>query len=87
MHELSLMNDLIHKIETIAKIQQAHKVVGIRVKLGALCHISPSHFIEHFVESSIGTVADGAKVEIVVMEDIAHPQAHDVLLESIEAEG
>ena len=86
MHELSLMKDLMHKIETIAKAQEGGKVVAIRVKLGALCNISPSHFMEHFIESSAGTVADGAKIEIDVMDDITHPQAHDVLLDSLMLE-
>jgi hydrogenase nickel incorporation protein HypA/HybF len=86
MHKLSLMKDLIRKIETVARAQAAGKVVAIRVKLGALCHISPSHFMEHFIESSAGTVADGAKIEIDVMDDITHPQAQDVLLDSVMLE-
>lgn len=86
MHELSLMKDLIRKIESIASAQSARKVLSIRVKLGALCHISPPHFMEHFVESSIGTIAEGAKIEFEVMNDITHPQAQDVLLDSLVME-
>lgn len=86
MHELSLMKDLIRKIESIAGAQSARKVVSIRVKLGALCHISPAHFMEHFIESSIGTIAEGAQLEFEVMNDITHPQAQDVLLDSLVME-
>lgn len=80
------MKDLMHKIETIARAQEAGRVVAIRVKLGALCHISPAHFTEHFIASAAGTVADGAKIEIDVMDDITHPQAQDVLLDSVMLE-
>jgi hydrogenase nickel incorporation protein HypA/HybF len=86
MHELSLMKDLIQKIESIAGREHARKVVSIRVKIGALCHLSPAHFTEHFLEASLGTVAEGAKIDIELMPDIAHPQAQDVLLDSVVLE-
>lgn len=86
MHELSLMKDFIHKIESVARAQGVSKVVGVHVRLGALCHISPNHFVEHFIESSVGTVAEGADLEIDVQEDITHPHAQDVLLDKIIAE-
>ena len=86
MHEHSLMNDLIHKIEAIATAQHARKIVCVYMKMGALCHISPSHFVEHFVQSSIGTIAENARIEIDVLEDTTHPQAQDVLLDRIVLE-
>ena len=86
MHEHSLMNDLIHKIEGIAIAQGSRKVVCVYIKMGALCHISPSHFVEHFVQSSIGTVAENARIEIDVLQDTSHPQAQDVLLDKITLE-
>lgn len=86
MHEHSLMKDLIHKIEVIATAQRARKIICVYIKMGALCHISPSHFVEHFTESSIGTVAENARIEIDVLEDATHPQAQDVLLDKIVLE-
>ena len=84
MHEFSLITDLIRKITSIARKQHARKVIGVTVKLGALSHISPEHFQEHFVYASHGTLAEGALLTIVVMTNATDPQSQEILLESIE---
>lgn len=84
MHEFSLVKDLIRKISSIALEQHASKVIGVRVKLGALSHISPNHIREHFVHASRGTVAEGAQLHIEVLTDVTDPQSQEVLLDSIE---
>ena len=84
MHEFSLMADLLRKIEMIARDNQADKVVRVKVKLGALSHITPEHFEEHFAEAIHGTVAAGAKLEVEQMTDVSDPQAQDILLDSVE---
>ncbi len=81
MHEHSLMADLMKKI---ADLSGTEKVVSVKVTLGALSHMTPEHFAEHFGESSRGTNAAGAKLDITMSDDIHHPNAQDVLLESIE---
>jgi hydrogenase nickel incorporation protein HypA/HybF len=86
MHEFSLLNNLMNKIETIAQEQKAKKVLGVKVKLGALAHISAGHFREHFERASQGTVADNAKLEIAVSDDINDPNAQEILLDSVEVE-
>lgn len=84
MHEASLMKDLMRKIDTVAHEQNASKVVGISVKLGALSHMSASHFREHFAVASQGTLAEGAELTIEVLTDTQDPQAQNILLESVE---
>lgn len=74
------------KITALAAEQGARRVVGVKVKLGALCHISPDHFREHFEEASAGTVADGAKLEVVLNPDPNDAHAQDILLDSVEVE-
>lgn len=86
MHEFSLINDLMRKIAALAAEQQAKRVVRVKVKLGALCHISADHFREHFVEAAEGTVAEHAKLEIEFNPDENHPNAQDILLDSVEVE-
>ena len=49
MHEQSLMADLMRKILSVSLANGGCKVAGLKVKLGALAHISPEHFMEHFV--------------------------------------
>jgi hydrogenase nickel incorporation protein HypA/HybF len=84
MHEFSLVKDLIGKISDIARGQRASKVIGVKVKLGALAHISPEHFREHFIHASRGTAAEGAQLNIEILTDANDPQSREVRLESIE---
>lgn len=86
MHEASLIKDLIHKIETLAAQQQADVVTGVHVWLGALSHMSKSHFADHFGQASAGTIADGARLTIDVSGDFHDRNAQAVLLRSIEVE-
>ena len=84
MHETSLIKDLIHKITNIAHEQHASKVLSVTVKLGALSHISPEHFREHFIHASHGTISEGARLNIEFMTDVTDPQSQDVLIQNIE---
>lgn len=84
MHEHSLMNDLFRKIAEIAKNENANHVSKIYVKIGALAHISPSHFQEHFDEMRPGTVAESAEVVITKDDDIHSPTAQDITLISVD---
>ena len=84
MHEFSLMADLLRKIDQLARSNQAEAVTGVKVKLGALSHITPEHFREHFEEAINGTVAQGATLEVEQCHDEKDPNAQDILLESVE---
>ena len=86
MHEFSLIADLLKKIEAIVHQQDATKVTGVKVRLGALSHISADHFREHFRNETRGSVAESAILEVKVVEDIHDPHAQDILLESVEVE-
>jgi hydrogenase nickel incorporation protein HypA/HybF len=86
MHEAGLMRGLMRQIEEIAAGQSAERVVGVSVWLGALSHMSPEHFEEHFREASLGTLAEGARLQATASDDLAHPNALDVVLESVEVE-
>jgi hydrogenase nickel incorporation protein HypA/HybF len=80
------MNDLMDKILSIAKEHNAKKVIAIDVWLGALSHMSPSHFAEHYLESSKGTIAEGAELRCEASEDMNNPNAQDILLKNIQVE-
>ena len=84
MHEFSLMADLLRKIEQLAKEADADKVTAVTVKLGALSHITPDHFREHFQDAIVGTVAAGAKLDIRQCDDEHDPNAQDILLVSVD---
>lgn len=86
MHEMTLMVGLVRRIEEIAREHQSTRVVRVRVALGSLAHLSPGHLREHFEAATRGTVAEGAELDIRMIEDIADPNAQSVVLESAEIE-
>lgn len=84
MHEHSLMDNLMKKILALAEKEKASKVTKISVKLGALSHMSPEHFKEHFDISSKGTIAENAVLETEVDSNVYDPEAQSILLKSID---
>ena len=86
MHEASLMADLMRRIEEIARGENARRVVGLSVWLGALSHMSKGHFTEHFEDAAAGGIADGARLDITLSDDVDHPNAQSVMIESVEVE-
>ncbi len=86
MHERALLRDLIREIESVAAVEGAARVSGLRVRLGALSHLTPEHFREHFDDAARGTIAEGAAVEVEALEDPFEARAQDVVLESVELE-
>ena len=87
MHERALMDDLVRKVVAVAEAEDASSVARIRVRLGALSHFTPEHFVEHWASSSRGTVAEGAAVEATMDRDLTGPGAQGVVLESVEIRG
>ncbi|PIP74139.1 MAG: hydrogenase nickel incorporation protein HypA [Nitrospinae bacterium CG22_combo_CG10-13_8_21_14_all_47_10] len=86
MHEQSLMADLMRKINSVGKEQQSNKVTRVKVRLGALSHISADHFREHFVLAAQGSCAEEAELDIEVLTDLNDPHAQDIMLDSVELE-
>jgi len=86
MHEQALMRDLVRRIVGVAESEGATGVTKVSVRLGALSHFTPDHFREHFLDSSRGTIAEGAVVDAVLDTSTTDPNAQGVLLESVELE-
>ncbi len=84
MHERRVMEDLVRRLEAIAREEDARRVTRIRVRLGALSHFTPEHFREHFADAAHGTPAEGAEVEAEVDADPTADGAQGVLLETVE---
>ncbi len=86
MHEASLIADLMKRIDDIARVERAERIVSVSVWLGAFSHMSEAHFAEHFERAAAGTVAEGARLDVTVSDDSSHAKAQDVVLESVEME-
>ena len=87
MHEIGLVRDIVRRIEAVAAEHGARRVTRIRVRLGALSHLDPDHFREHFAEGARGTVAAGAHLEVTLATATDDPLAQEIVLEDIEVEG
>ena len=86
MHEFSLIADLMRKITAIARGEGASRIAAVKVKIGALAHISGEHFREHFEQAALGTPAEGARLEIDVSTDESDPCAQDISVQSLDVE-
>ena len=86
MHEAGLIKDLIRKIEQLAASEGATRVLRVGVNLGALSHMSPAHFDEHFRAASTGTICDGAALDIHLSTDIRDPNAESILITGIDVD-
>ncbi len=84
MHEQATIRDLVATVSRVAEENDAKRVVRIRVRLGALSHFTPQHFLEHWQDATGGTIAEGCKVESELSEDLTDPNAHGVILEDVE---
>lgn len=82
MHELSLVNNLLNRLDDIIRKNNAKRLVSVRIRVGALSHISPKHLKEHLMLSDI---LKNAIVEVIQREDIDN-NAQDIILESVELE-
>jgi hydrogenase nickel incorporation protein HypA/HybF len=86
MHDQALMRDLMGRIVDLAEEEGATGVTRITVRLGALSHFTPEHFLQHFEDAARGTVAEEASVDATLDGDTTGPNAQGVLLESVELE-
>ena len=84
MHETSLVRDVVHRIEDLARSTGARRVTGAKVWLGALSHLSAEHFREHFAIEARDTLAAGAVLNIEASADPDDPNAQHVRLESVD---
>lgn len=86
MHERALMQDVLRKVEEVARTDGAARVTRVAVRLGALSHFTPEHFREHFDDAARGTLAEGAAVDATADGDVADARARDVVVVSVEVE-
>lgn len=69
MHESGVIEDLMKAVEDAARKNGAQKVTSIKLKIGALAGIEPDHLREHFEIAAVGTMAEGAELEIETTEE------------------
>jgi hydrogenase nickel incorporation protein HypA/HybF len=85
MHERALLADLVRELELVASREGAAGVRSVRVRIGPMSHMTPAHFVEHFVDATRGTVAEGARCDVEEI-DRRDPLAQSIVLASVELE-
>lgn len=65
MHELGLCSSIVEAVERRAG---ERPVARVRVRVGELHHVHPEAFTQSFEIAAMGTVAEGADAELVLVE-------------------
>jgi len=86
MHETGIVRDLVRQLENVARDAGAKAVSGVEVWLGALSQFTPHHFRVHFEDEAKGTIAEGARLDIVTADDPSDANALHVMIRSIDLE-
>jgi hydrogenase nickel incorporation protein HypA/HybF len=86
MHETGIVRDLVRQLENVARDAGAVAVSGVEVWLGALSQFTPHHFREHFDDEAKGTIAEGARLDILTSDDPEDSNALHVMIRSIDLE-
>jgi hydrogenase nickel incorporation protein HypA/HybF len=64
MHELGLCASIVDRVQERAGERQ---VARLRIQVGRLLHVHPEAFDQSFAIAAMGTVADGAVAELVML--------------------
>jgi hydrogenase nickel incorporation protein HypA/HybF len=82
VHELGLCSSIVEAIEKRAGERQ---VAHVRVHVGRLLHVHPDAFDQSFAVAAIGTIAEGAKADLVLEPVRARCESCATTFEDVEA--
>ncbi|MGA8543507.1 MAG: hydrogenase/urease maturation nickel metallochaperone HypA [Thermoplasmata archaeon] len=80
MHEEALLKDLRRKLLEITQREGNPPVRRVRLRVGALSHVTPESLQRRWPEVVDGTSARGALLEVEVADDAADPSAQSIRL-------
>lgn len=83
MHESGMMKGLMREIERAVADRAGCRVASVKVSVGVLTQMSPDHFRHHFEEAAAGTPAEGATLDVEVIDDLTDEAALDVRLREV----
>ncbi len=72
MHEVSLAVALLELAEDAARREGASRIEALHVELGALSGVVPEALAFAFAGAKVGTLAEGARLEIHVLPAVAY---------------
>ncbi len=80
MHEETLLRDLRRKLDQISVDEGVERITRVRIRVGALCHITPDSLRNRWTALVANSAASGATLEVEASVDPHDPRAQDVIL-------
>lgn len=71
MHEVSILTALVEQVEEVSRRESFKRVLEIRVEVGTQSGVDPSCLEFCFAEVTRGTVLEGAKLTIAIVQGTA----------------
>ncbi len=86
MHEEALLRDLRRELLEVARRERVDRITRVRLRVGALCHVSPETLRSRWRELVADTPARDAALEIESSPDPRDSRAQDVVLADVVVE-
>jgi hydrogenase nickel incorporation protein HypA/HybF len=86
MHEIAWLDELVQTVASVARRQNAKRVVGVTVRLGPWSVLSPENLSELFADAVRGTIAEGARLTVTTVGEEVGPIERGEVLDSVEIE-
>jgi hydrogenase nickel incorporation protein HypA/HybF len=86
MHEEALLHDLRRKLDEVAVASRADRIARVRIRVGALCHVTPESLRRRWPLMVAGSPASDATLEVEAATDTSSPTARDVVLVDVVIE-
>ena len=83
MHEEALLRDLRRELDEIARREGVERITRVRLRVGALCHVSPETLRDRWAALVAGSPARDATLEIETSQDTRDLRAQDVVLADV----
>ena len=72
MHEMAIAESMLEIVEATARSNAAARVSAIWLELGVLSHVEPHALVFCFDAVARGSLAEGARLEIVPLLSLIH---------------
>ena len=86
MHEEALLQDLVRKVDEVARAQGARRVTRIVFRVGALSHLDADALTARWPMAARGTPSETARLEIHRSTDLDDPHATAVEVVSVSVD-
>jgi hydrogenase nickel incorporation protein HypA/HybF len=84
MHEEAVLQDLVAKVDEIARGLPGGRVRRVRLWIGALSHVPGGQLKARWAQAAAGTAGEFAEVEVVESPDPEDARAQQVVLVSVD---